>query len=186
MEGTLNKAIGNALDLKTLPRIVLTANIQLRDKLNILRAATRMSSKLTSDEVSAYHATLSKITNATSKRNMMAHDLFWPSDDGRGVEFNVIKAKNDLQFPSEIWDISRFESEVDAIAAWTVILDELANKIGTVAPINSLLALAHPTPGPEPASQGIGGFLFNLSPASSSSGYEPVGDETTPRTNKSG
>ncbi len=81
MEAALNNAIGIALDLKLNQRIIVTHNIQLRAKLNILRAATRLSLKLSESEVQNYHSLIGKISEASHKRNMMAHDLFWTTEN---------------------------------------------------------------------------------------------------------
>ncbi len=100
MEAKIRDAIAKALGLSDIQSAIVSANIQLRDKVHILRTAVDLSPIRPQSEVSRFKSVLQSILDYAPTRNMMAHDMFGPSEDGSGVEFMVVKAKGKLQFPS--------------------------------------------------------------------------------------
>ena len=84
MEEEMHEAIAKAFGLEDLQMLVLCKNIQLRDKIHILRAAISLSflSKARCDE---FDAVLVSLADYSPTRNMFADDLFGPTKDGLGV-----------------------------------------------------------------------------------------------------
>lgn len=117
LESHLNDALAAALDIEGAPMAILRGNVQLRDKLHILRTAVT----LYQSEVAAKPLVkvLHKIGNYSTTRNMMAHEAFLPTDAGDAVEFLVIKAKGKLEFPTVVWSSQEFEAaynEIESLA----------------------------------------------------------------------
>src|SRR5438128_2420576 len=98
MEAALNMALAVAMRLDDTMRMILCANLQLRDKLNILRTIVD-SSSMTEDAKEQFKAGLQKVSDYSWKRNMMAHDNFSLDEKGLGVLFHQIKAKGKLSQP---------------------------------------------------------------------------------------
>jgi hypothetical protein len=111
MEAAMRTAMQTALGLDTFQSAIVGSNTQLRDKIHILRTLVAML-PFERETIKRFDKTLVSISDASWNRNMMAHNAFAPSPDGRGVSFSVTKAKGGpLSFPETIWDISRFETE---------------------------------------------------------------------------
>jgi hypothetical protein len=96
LQDEIHEAIGAALNLDETKRYILCANLQLRDKLHILRTLVNVSS-LPDDAKDEADSTLADIANYT-KRNMIAHDAFEP--EGDGVVFLPVKAKKIILTPT--------------------------------------------------------------------------------------
>jgi hypothetical protein len=111
MEAAMRAAMQTTLGLDTFQSAIVGSNTQLRDKIHILRTLVAML-PFERETIERFDKTLVSIINASPNRNMMAHNAFAPSPDGRGVSFSVTKAKGGpLSFPETIWDITRFETE---------------------------------------------------------------------------
>lgn len=79
MELCINDAIGHALRLRPLMQFCLCANMQLRDKLNVLNTLVDISS-LTDTERKHFSSTLNSLIHYSTNRNMVAHDPFSPDE----------------------------------------------------------------------------------------------------------
>jgi hypothetical protein len=111
MEAAMHTAMQTALGLDTFQSAIVGGNTQLRDKIHILRTLVAML-PFEKETIEGFDKILVSISNASRNRNMMAHNVFAPSPDGRGVSFSVTKAKGGpLSFPETIWDVPRFETE---------------------------------------------------------------------------
>ena len=121
MEWELNMTIQDLLGLKDLQAAIVTRNIQLRDKIHIIGASLDVL-PLSEDEKKDMRATLNGIKSKTNLRNMAAHELFCPSDDGKGVKFFRIQAKGKFRIPETTWDSAMLDAECAQ-------LDELADNI---------------------------------------------------------
>jgi hypothetical protein len=161
MEGTMRTAMQVALNLDDFQTAIVASNTQLRDKVHILRTLVSwtpfdQATKKKFDDI------LVDIRDASPKRNMMAHDAFCPSADGKGVSFSVVKAKGSLSFPDTVWDVTQFEKEyekIDRLKAGVVelvktinnktIIDRMRETAAASWPIESYhrtpLPLVHPT-----------------------------------------
>ena len=124
MESAINNAIGKALGLDDLQTLVVAKNIQFRDKTHILRTALTLSDLSPLDR-EKYDGILNDIAGVSHVRNMMAHDLFLPSQKTDGVEFLVVKAKGRLNFPEEDWPIAKFIEWFNRLAIWRGRIDNL-------------------------------------------------------------
>ena len=118
---------------------MVTANISLRDKINLVKTIIHVSIFQNPAEKPAFTKLLDAISTASSKRNMMAHDMFLAGDNGEGVRFFVVKAKGKLDFPDEIWSSERFKSEYENIEGFTEGLQTLVKRLGYAKLLGSLL-----------------------------------------------
>jgi hypothetical protein len=141
MEAELRDTLQKALGLNNIQGYTLASNIQLRDKISILRTAAYLSVGGDDDERRQNDKTLSAIADyATANRNMMAHDMFGPAEDGKNVVFFVVKAKGKLVFPNTVWTETDFENAHKEIDGFTAFLKELRKKIDRTKVAQALTA----------------------------------------------
>lgn len=148
LESALNLALENALKMDTLTFIIIRANIQLRDKIHIVKALINLlplSEALRSD----YCKTVEKIGDLSRKRNMMAHDAFGNSSKCDGVQFYVYKAKERLAIPETHWSIADFKREIQNLEGHRIAILKIAKELKGVdlngpieKPIKGLAGLA--------------------------------------------
>lgn len=117
MESGLHDTLGKALGLTDLQTVIVCKNVQLRDKIHILRTALSIIALGTSKR-ETFDKTLREIDEYSHKRNMFAHDLFMPSEDGESVEFVVVKARGSLKFPKTIWGSQEFSEAFSTIQGY--------------------------------------------------------------------
>jgi hypothetical protein len=159
METALCTALQTALELDGFQTSVIASNTQLREKIGILRIIVS-NLPFDKNEIEQFDKTLTQISKARYKRNVMAHDTFEPSPDGKGVCFSVTRAEGRQLSSSEmIWDIARFEAEFTQMERLTDGVTAIINAINQKGVIKRMreTALAHPwtlyylqDPGPNP------------------------------------
>lgn len=124
LESSLNEAIGRAFGLTAVQEAIITRNMQLRDKLNVLKTVIAL---VNNDRDSRYTKTLTEIGNLlTTERNLLAHESFWDDDKGDGVQFLTVRAKGKLTFPNIRWSIQDFQERYNK-------LYELRNTVKLIA-----------------------------------------------------
>ncbi len=114
LEQQIHEAIGAALGLDETRRYILCANLQLKDKVNVLRTLVQQSS-FPLDVKECINKELTAILDYPY-RNMIAHDAFGPDLSGDGVVFLPVKAKKEFSRLRDIWSIDKFKKEMEAIA----------------------------------------------------------------------
>ena len=124
MEAQLNSVIGTILEIGSPQAYIICKNIQFRDKIHIARTAVSIS-PLSEDQKTAYDKELKQLAEFTIDRNMVAHDLFMPSEDQMGVEFLVTRAKGKLEFPEVVWSRKDFGDRVEKAMAFRQMLKGL-------------------------------------------------------------
>jgi len=157
MESLLNTCIAKVLRLDTLQGLIVCKNVQLRDKIHILKTASALEI-FNRAELQPFTAALNHIANISSDRNMIAHDMFNAAEDGDGVVFSVTKAKGTLALVDTRWKVSDFTDRYEDIVRTTSTVMRLADKIPKPTSRNdrpkgglSVLvdALSHPSPLPQ-------------------------------------
>jgi hypothetical protein len=108
MESRVDDAIGKAFGLDILQKSVVCSHLGFREKIFILKTAIHLSLVLTEDK-ERFGTILDRLQNYSAKRNMIAHRLFFPTDDGERVAFVVTKARGPLSFPSVEWGNQQFQ-----------------------------------------------------------------------------
>jgi len=135
MELCLHDAIGDAVRVRPLMRFILCANLQIRNKLNILNSIVDVSS-LKDTERKHYSNLLNDLSQYSAARNMMAHDPFAPdeteSDPAKqGVTFGPVKAKGKFSLPPTTWNQDKFREEIEKVAEYADALIRLRDKLRT-------------------------------------------------------
>ena len=131
MESQLNSTVGKSLGLAILQEAIVCANLALRDKINIARTAANMEFGEGSDTAKSYIKLLTQIANASTERNMIAHDMF--GADKRGNKFVVtwftVRANDKLKLPKISWSQKDFDDRFDTLQKWTAELGNLQKEI---------------------------------------------------------
>jgi hypothetical protein len=180
MEADLRHALQNGLGLDPVQAAIVAANIQLRDKIGIVRTISQLEIIGSDDEKKEIEKKLIEIADyATKNRNMMAHNMFTDSDDG-AVHFAVIRAKGKFDVSEAIWDEAKFEEASKKIEEFSVFLKELGNRLSYAKLARLLTAPVKPTP--EHEGPGLLGSLFRHSPGTPDSSPDPATPGTNPQT----
>ena len=180
MESQMSHAIAKALGLTDLQEVVLQKNTQFRDKTNILKTLVAMS-YFGETEAARLIKLIGQIYDYSTNRNMMAHDLFMPSEKTDGVEFLVVKARGTLQFPTVDWTVDDFHDAYALLLSYRLEMESLRNRL------HAFTSLAAALSAPVSPSLGLGGLGFPglLSPPDptlQSSGTGPATDHTAAQT----
>lgn len=131
MEARLNEAIRRALGLDEIMGQILTANMQARDKIHLLRTIVSLST-IPEPDKKIYTKTLADISDYSVNRNMMAHDQFGPDDTQQGVNFFQVKAKGNYSLPKVDWMIPTFEEAYIRIDIFHEQLDNLMQALSVI------------------------------------------------------
>lgn len=107
LEAELNRGVRKLLGLEGTEGIIATANMQVRDKIHTLRTLVTYYASSDADALKAHNKTIDRIGDMAGQRNLVAHNIFAPHDDG-GVEFFLIKAKGKFAAPETVWSIEDF------------------------------------------------------------------------------
>lgn len=176
LEATLNQAIEQALDLTMVQGAVVTKNIQLRDKVHILKTLV----DLRGNDTDHLKQVLEDVAQMSGERNMIAHDTFLPDHEGDGVEFVVVKAKGKLAFPKTKWSIA------DIFAKYAKILEltQGAREVTVVLSAITLGKLLREAQEPNAAFGGLGLLnpLLHQLPEPLHSSPPPTNTEKRPET----
>lgn len=113
LELRMNEAISKILNLEDRASFIILANVQVRDKIHILRTAFSI---LPEDEPNFVLAnkTMNRIARMARRRNLLAHTMFYPMTDGT-VEISRVEAKGQLAFPSTHWSEKDFDTFQDTM-----------------------------------------------------------------------
>lgn len=133
MEIRLHEAIGVALQLNETSRAILCANMQLRDKISLVRTMVHISN-IPNDIKIQFDKKLESLKAASGNRNMMAHDSFSvdnTSDTSDGVAFARVKAKGTFSEPKIVWSIKKFKDEFSVVDDLGQTLLSIKNSLST-------------------------------------------------------
>lgn len=145
MEFEVNRAIGKVLKLGAAQTWIVARNMQLRDKLNVLRTVTNLEGP-TADGKKIIEA-LGQIATLADSRNLIAHNSFYPSRDGTGVEFFRVQARDKFNMPATIWTPAMFEEKFASLQAIAAVLrDSFVPPKNALALVNCLAAAMSPAP----------------------------------------
>ena len=147
MEITIANCIASALGLTAIAKFVLETNISLTNKTFVLGALCSISFLSDADKASATKL-LGEIRNYRWARNLVAHEVFSPSNTTDGVKFSAVRARGKLEFPEADWSIARCQELYAEIERFTEALDDLDAKLKKARriPPNSLSALLSAIP----------------------------------------
>ena len=110
LESAINDCIAAGLRLDSQQAAIVTANIQMRDKIHVIKSLVA-ESVMEPDKAEAAIKTINQFAEFSLLRNMMAHNFFWTTDSGDGVSFSLVKAKGKVKFPTTTWSVEEFEKQ---------------------------------------------------------------------------
>jgi hypothetical protein len=175
LESNLNHAIEHALDLKMVQGAIVTKNIQLRDKIHMLKTLVDVRGM----HVERLKKVLDDVATLSGDRNMIAHDMFMADDEGDGVQFIVVKAKGKLSFPETRWSIVHFLKKYGQITDLTEKVKEVDIVVSQITLARLLAEAKDPSAWP----QGLGLLNPLLHPLPELPGSPPqASGETEPET----
>ena len=131
MEAQLNRTLGRALGLSNLQTVVVTRNVQLRDKLHMVKTLLNLE-VFNEEERTTHLKTIKRITNLSTDRNTVAHDMFHEDEKADGVTFFAVKAKGNLEFPDIRWSVRAFAEKAEELFELYQNLKNLEHLMGRV------------------------------------------------------
>lgn len=154
--------------------------MQLRDKIHVLRITADLY-LVDSDAVKkALDKMLVDISEYSATRNMMAHTMFGATDDGLGVQFMVVKAKDKLDFPTVVWGEADFLAAYKKIDFLTGQVEFLTQSFHRVPNLQSLVRAVSEQPTRELPPLSYLRFLNLLPQDNPDSDTDPAKPETSP------
>lgn len=127
VEATLNEALRRALTLSYIQSAIVSRNVQLRDKIHILKTIANVIDV----DAKRFTASLDTFSGMAWQRNMAAHDGFVPDQTGDGVRFVVVKAKGKLDFPETTWSTDEFFQKFAELETLDTVFTDLVSTMQT-------------------------------------------------------
>ena len=155
LEGSLNSGVRELLHIKGLEGLVITANIQMRDKVAIVRTILAMQGTKSEEWRTNANLLLNEIVKLSEDRNKIAHNFFAP-EDGGGVQIYTVKAKGRFELPTLVWSKDDFNDKAQRAANCAERLKQTV--AAALTPQEGLAALfvQQPTQGSETLGSGLG------------------------------
>ena len=108
VEGILNESVGKLMGIDDgVSETILTANMTVREKLNVIRTSLLLGLDNASDEWRKTSKLMDALGDRNGDRNIVAHNQFGPRPDG--VTFFMVKAKGEFAIPDLVWTTRDFE-----------------------------------------------------------------------------
>ena len=151
LEFTINRAIWKLFDVAALEGLIITSNLQLRDRLHIVNTALQFKGR-SQDEVwkRRVRKTINRIGRLGGNRNFLAHTMFSATTTGH-VDFFHVEARGSLNLPDTLWHPKQFQCQYDLIQKADVDLEQLTKSLEMHQQLIRLLA-QQPTLGTAPPS----------------------------------
>lgn len=178
LERALNSGVAQLLQIDSaLDQAILTTNMSVREKLNVLRTRLILSHTKDGPEWKRLNKLIDRIGDRNDDRNIVAHTSFAPHP--KGVLFYQIKAKGQFSIPDLVWSESEFDVRMEKMSA---LKEQLSEAVATARrrrdakrPRNALGGLMG-SPMTGTGGQGLLGYLENLPPT------DPDSAQTNPET----
>lgn len=180
LESMLNRSVGKILHIDSvLNQVMLTANMSVREKLNVLRTALLLPVVKDSDEWKALNKLVDRIGDRNDDRNVVAHTSFGPHS--KGVTFYPIKAKREFAVPDLVWTTKEFAEKGEDMTLLTAELSvAVAQNVNRRRrPLNALSGFA-----PMTGTRGLGLLGLPLTPLLDETRSEEASPETSPQSDQ--
>ena len=116
----------------------LSHSLSVARKIDLLQKLIN-SSFLEEDDKEQSKKIIGKLYSSASDRNMVAHSMFFPSEDGLAIEFFRVKTiDKKLKMPMIKWDGKKFKTRLKQLDDLALDLGALRKKMGKLK--SSLLA----------------------------------------------
>lgn len=140
VESKLGNVISKGLNLQPMQSAILEANVMFKAKIDIARTLVGVSAIHQEERRKSYTDTLEKIARFyANKRNLVAHNPFVPSEDGKRVRIYRTMAKGDLQFPKIEWSVEDFNRYFAKMDGFYRKLEALEGDVGQSALVDALM-----------------------------------------------
>lgn len=163
LESQLNAGIGTLSGLDSIESAIITANMQVRDKINTLRTLLVLFSL--EEDGEAAERLMKKIENMSTDRNTVAHTMFWPQKEGSGVEFSRIKARGKLERRLVVWPAKQFD---DKVARMHELQDQLTDAVESAARLRRTWLRLKASERPKPNLSALSGLTIDPMPTEGS------------------
>jgi hypothetical protein len=131
LEGVLERTIGKVVGLSALQAAIVVKNMQLRDKISLLKTVINLSPYPKQQE---YIDTLTSVADITrTERNIIAHESFHQDDKGDGVRFMIVRAKGKITFPDIRWSVNDFGNKTQRIFELVAEIEEIRQTINPLS-----------------------------------------------------
>lgn len=128
VEAEMNRTLKALLETGLIESDIVSANMQVRDKIHVIRTIKALYCKTDVDLSKRLGKTLDRVVSLTRKRNVAAHNMFTETPSG-GVSFFTVKAKGAWSNPDEVWPVEEFERLFKECEEVTEALGELADTV---------------------------------------------------------
>jgi len=129
MEGSLHTAIGSALTIEPTKLHIIIANLGFRDKVNIINTFVGVNPHFCNEDKKAYKKKFRALADYSRRsRNMIAHVPFQVDAEKTGVQFDKVQASGTFNAASEIWDITRFQTEIAKVNEFRALIEQVGNR----------------------------------------------------------
>jgi len=157
MEAEINRAIGKALKLDLLQQTILTAEVDLSRRIQILRTAIKLSPMTDEDRKNIGERLTDLLNNKVRIRNIIAHNLFHITEDRKGIRFFYTKVKGTLTLDPVVYSFEFLETLADYLHDTTSLLESVDEKI--IPPISAEFIRALSQIGTPPTGGLLGTYL---------------------------
>jgi len=149
LESAINGGVGKLLGMDAVEETIATNNMQFRNKANILKTVIDLRGG-GDDWAKAAHKDIEKICDLSLDRNIVAHTIFGPTEDGK-VRFLVVKASDKLKFPETVWSPEDFVARYKKMKIYRGRVEEIISvlakrKIGLGGMFGAWTQLANQLP----------------------------------------
>lgn len=134
LEHGLNSAVQKLLRLGSMEGAIATANIQVRDKINIVKTAVNHRAAHTMPTWTADSVkVINRVSTLSEDRNLVAHNFFAPVE-ARGLHFYKVRAKSGLDFSGVIWSAEDLKRRVREMVSLAHKLSKIVEELEPVRP----------------------------------------------------
>ena len=139
IERQVDNVITAAFNFTLLQSTLITITLSVEQKIDVMARLTNLSSLGESHKIH-YKVVMKDLSDLKNIRNIVAHCVFFPTDNKKAVKFlRVKKGKGTLQFPLEEWSEEDFLNHFEKLHISTTELKLLEVKLKQAKSHKSLI-----------------------------------------------
>ena len=129
LEVQINTSIRRILRVEMLTMSMLSVHLPVHAKIQMLRCALALFSGPEDQWAKDAKKLFNEITAVSEQRNILAHCVFFESDDKEGVNFHRVKATGTFSIPETKWTPNDFSAAVMTMSSLMSELRQLTEKV---------------------------------------------------------